>query len=304
MMPQFKKHYEKKKLPNGKKNPKYIDLLDEDKKIRDQEFACLSFISPEQNIKQREHFLFEEFVRQWDFNTSMKKFIDFLNFVSHKYDVPFENVTEDLKEFVEEEKPKLCYTILDDFKTFIETKEDELQKKFEKEHGFQTSTRGIKIRGVFPTQDEAELRCRMLRENDPNHDIFVGPVGVWIPFDPNAYKTGRVEHLEEELNQIMKNKQINEQQAKEEFDNRIKEQKQKAMEDNRKLAEKTGNVLTQTITEAGDLEEIKKKVDSLEVLSEEEIASRLFDTSDVVVGKTDHGQSRLVSGPFSEKKNA
>jgi hypothetical protein len=36
---------------------------------------------------------------------------------------------------------------------------------------------------------------------DPNHDIR-WVVQVWIPFEPDAYKTGRVEYLEEELNQL------------------------------------------------------------------------------------------------------
>ena len=37
---------------------------------------------------------------------------------------------------------------------------------------------------------------------DPNHDVYVGPVGVWMPFHPEAYMTGRVEHLEKELNEL------------------------------------------------------------------------------------------------------
>ena len=61
------------------------------------------------------------------------------------------------------------------------------------------------------------MKSKKLRENDPNHDIFVGPVGVWVPWDPDAYKTGRVEHLEEELNALHKEKLKNEEQAKKEF---------------------------------------------------------------------------------------
>jgi hypothetical protein len=50
----------------------------------------------------------------------------------------------------------------------------------------------------------------MLREVDPNHDVYVGQVGIWMPFHPEAYKTGRVEYLEEELNQLMNEKTKNE----------------------------------------------------------------------------------------------
>ena len=97
------------------------------------------------------------------------------------------------------------------------------------------------------------MKCKKLRETDPNHDIFVGPIGIWIPWDPDAYKTGRIEFMEEELNQLHSEKLKNETRAKEEFDRRVKESKRKAIEENIKMAEKTGNKLTQSITKDGDL---------------------------------------------------
>ena len=71
--------------PDGSENAKYIDLLDEDRPVAGQKFACLSFISPEQIVKQKDLFLFEEFINNWDFSKSMEKFAQFLNFVSYKY---------------------------------------------------------------------------------------------------------------------------------------------------------------------------------------------------------------------------
>ena len=93
-----------------------------------------------------------------------------------------------------------------EFKNFMDAHEDGLTDEFNKENHFQTCVRGLKIRGCYSTQEEAELRCKMLREVDPNHDIYVGQVGVWMPWDPEAYKTGKVEYLEEELNQLMNEK--------------------------------------------------------------------------------------------------
>ena len=43
-----------KHLPDGKENQKYADLLEEDKPIAGQKFVCLSFVSPEHIIKQKE----------------------------------------------------------------------------------------------------------------------------------------------------------------------------------------------------------------------------------------------------------
>jgi hypothetical protein len=155
---------------------------------------------------------------------------------------------------------------------FLDNNEDELEKQFGIAHNFQTSTRGIKIRGVYPSMEEAELRCKLLREVDPNHDVYVGPVGMWVPFHPDAYKTGRVEYMEEELNQLHHEKLKNEAKAKEDFEKRVKETKRKAIEENIKKANQSGNVLTQTMDENGNLIGVKETVDfeGREATTEEE----------------------------------
>jgi len=51
--------FDKKTLPDGQNNPKYIDLCDEDPSIAGQKFACMSFVSPENILKKREVFLFD-----------------------------------------------------------------------------------------------------------------------------------------------------------------------------------------------------------------------------------------------------
>ena len=304
-----KSSFERKLNNVGKTNPKYVDLLEEDKAIAGQKFVCVSFCSPEKILKQKEIFFFEEFLKKWDFNKSMEKFIQFLNFVSYKYNVSFEDLSNDFKEFVKEEKDNFSNANMhDDYKTFIDNNEEDLQKQFDINNSFQTNTRGLKIRGVYPTQEEAELRCKMLREIDSNHDVFVGPVGLWMPWDPEAYKTGRVEYMEEELNQLMHEKQKNESNAKTAFEQRVKESKQKAMEENIKNAEKSGNTLTQTIDKEGNLigvNNINTQEFSLtqsENISTADICMELFEGENIVTEKTDNGQSELISGPFAKKK--
>ena len=253
--------FERKNLSDGNENPKYIDLCDEDPPIAGQKFACMSFVSPEKILKKREVFLFEQFIQQWEFAKCMEKTTDFVNFLSYKYNLKVDNVMADFTEFAKEEEAKLKASNLDDdFKNFMDKNEDKLSEQFQRAHAFQTSVRGIKLRGVFPTQDEAEIKCKKLRDADPNHDIFVGPIGMWIPWDPDAYKTGRVEFMEEELNQLHHEKLKNETRAKEEFERRIKETKQKAIKENIELAKKSGNVLTQTLNEDGQLIGVKETV--------------------------------------------
>lgn len=300
-----------RKLTNGKPNPKYVDLLEEDKPISGQKFACVSFCSPEKILKEKQVFFFEEFLKKWDFNKSMEKFIQFLNFVSYKYNISFDDVSNDYKEFVKEERETLITSGMEDeFKTFIDNNEEELQKKFDVAHKFQTNTRGLKIRGSYPTQEEAEMRCKLLREADPNHDVFVGPIGLWMPWDPEAYKTGRVEYMEEELNQLMSEKNKNETNAKNAFEQRVKESKQNAIAENIKNAEKSGNSLSQTIDEQGNLIGInnvntqEETLKTNDTISSADICKELFEGDNIIVGKSDNGQSQLVSGPFSNKKDS
>ena len=305
-----KSSYEKKSKKDGTPNPKYIDLLEVDKPIAGQSFGCFSFISPENILKQREMFFFEEFLKKWDMNKSMEKFHQFLNFVSYKYKLNFEDIIKDFESFVKEERELIVNSsIEDDYKTFLDREEEDLEKKFSVKYNFQTSVRGFKARGNFASQEEAELRARLLRETDPSFDVFVGPIGTWLPWEPEAYKTGRVEYMEEELNQLANEKKKNESIAKTAFDERIKETKQKAIDENKKNAEKYGNTITQDIDSDGNLVGIsdfnstEKTFSSKEPenISVADIRSELFESENIVTGKTDYGMSQLKSGPFAKQ---
>jgi hypothetical protein len=306
----YKKPFERKNKKDGTINPKYVDMLEVDKPIAGQNFGCFSFVSPEKILKQREMYYFEEFLKQWDMNKSMEKFHQFLNFVSFKYKLQFEEVMKDFETFVKEERATIINSsIEDDYKTFLDRDEEDLEKKFNVKHNFQTSVRGFKSRGNFASQEEAEIRAKLLRETDPSFDVFVGPVGLWLPWEPEAYKTGRVEYLEEELNQLAQEKNNNETIAKSTFEQRIKETKQKAIEENKKNSEKHGNVLTQDIDKDGNLigaghntTESTFASKEPESISVADIRSELFDDANVVIGKSDYGQSQLTSGPFANKK--
>ena len=311
----------KEKNTSNLENAKYVDLLDEDQAISGQKYACLSFISPEEHIKNKNLFYFEKFLNNFEFKKTFEKYTQFLNFLAYKYNLDFNTLTKDMEEFVEEEKDNLFLTNLDDeYKSFIDEKKEKLQKEYNQLHEFQTNTRGIKVRGVFGSQEEAEMRCKMLREADPNHDVYLGPVGMWVPFHPEAYKTGRVEYLEKELNELMAQKKINDDVSKEEFKKRVKESKQKAIEENIAKAEKEGNKLMQTIDEEGNL----VNADRMDVpgknllfgdgegddVSTADLRKELFESEDVILGNqkdNDHGLSEILERrkeKEKEKKNS
>jgi len=275
-----------------------VDLLDEDRPIAEQRFACLSFVSPEYIIKNKNLFLFESFLQEYEFSKSMEKFTKFINFISYKYNIKSDDLHEQFKKFVESERATLQTSVEDDYKNFIDNNEKRLEEDYSRKNEFQTSVRGIKVRGVFPTQEEAELRCKMLRNLDPNHDVYVGPVGIWMPFHPEAYKTGNVQYLEKELNELMHEKKKNDDYSKSEFDKRVKESKVNAIQENIEKAKEHNMKLTQTINENGELVSIQNMNTQEKNLgvnaSLDEIKKELFEGDNIVVGKTDHGLSDLL----------
>ena len=139
-------NFEKKLNSDGSENPKYVDILDEDKAISGQKFVCVSFVSPEKILKQKEMFYFEEFLKSFDFSKSFEKYTQFLNFLAFKYNLPFDNLTSDLQEFVKSEKDNLtATTIEDDYKNFMDEHEERLENNFSILNSFQTSTRIVDV---------------------------------------------------------------------------------------------------------------------------------------------------------------
>jgi len=263
--------------------------LEEDKPLSGQKFVCVSFVSPENILQQKNHYFFQEFLKHYDFTKSVQKFTQFINFLSYKYSINFDDVMKDFQEYTKTEKETFTTNyVRDEYKNFLDANEDRIEDEFNTEQQFQTSTRGLKIRGVYSTQQEAELRCKLLREVDPNHNVYVGPVGMWMPWEPEAYKTGRVEYLEEELNQLMNEKNKNEVAAKTQFEKRVLEAKKSAIEENKKLAKETGNKLTQNINKDGQLVGINNTIESVlgnkEEVTSADIRKELFEGDNVPRG--------------------
>ena len=117
----------------------------------------------------------------------------------------------------------------------------------------------------------------------------MGPVGLWMPWHPEAYKTGRVEYLEEDLNKLMSEKTKNEEAAKNAFEERLKETKRNAIAKNMEDAKRTGNVLTQTIDNNGNLisvNDINSQESALKLsnsISATDIHKELFEGDDIII---------------------
>lgn len=66
---------------------------------------------------------------------------------------------------------------------------------------------GVKVRGVFETYEDARKHAEQLQKLDKFHNIFVGEVGKWLPFDVDISKTETEDgpvYREKSLNTYMK----------------------------------------------------------------------------------------------------
>ena len=150
------------------------DFLMNDQSVPGQNYCCLSFVSPEKVLKQKELYKMMHFIKE-----------------KYNLDKSYEDLDEDYKSYLVNANPVL-------------------EKKFYELNDFHTTVRGLKVRGVYDTQREANMRAKQLRKMDPNHNVFVGQVGFWLPWDPDPFDVQDMEYMEPELNTLMKSKKENE----------------------------------------------------------------------------------------------
>lgn len=74
--------------------------------------------------------------------------------------------------------------------------------------------RGIKVRGVYATKQEADERAEFLQKIDPDFNIYVGEVGKWLGWDPDPNTIDDQVYREKKLQDIMDNYKKNRERAK------------------------------------------------------------------------------------------
>ena len=175
---------------------KEVDYLDEDKPIRGQNYVLLSFISPEDVIKNKEVYYFSKFLEQ--FGKDMKTLFDG---IQAKY--------PDSKDLIDTLKVNHSYVydnseLEEQYKFFKSTNSSEIESDYHRDNNFKTTMRGIKVRGSFDTFDEAKNRSEFLKRSDNKFDIYIAQVGCWCPWSPNPNDLQDQEFAESQLNTLMK----------------------------------------------------------------------------------------------------
>merc|ERR1711998_428789 len=150
------------------------DYLDVDTPIVGQNWVCLSFVSPEKILKNKDVYFFTEFMKTYCDDNKLN-----YNAVKEKYD------------------------------DFMYTQQERLEKDFHKENKFQTSVRGVKVRGTYESRQEAEIRSKVLNKLDTSHHIYVAQVGYWLPWEPDPDKIQDQVFSEDQLNELVSKKNEN-----------------------------------------------------------------------------------------------
>jgi hypothetical protein len=232
-------------------NEEKESFLSDDPEIASQRWCLLSFISPENVLNRKDQFFFTSFINQYDFHLRTKKMEEFfvkqIQSINAKLDaeatrlealdlsgaaaacrnstLTIESYVSDFQKFVKANLKELNQSnIKDEFDDFMYTNTAKLEDDFYAKNNFQTTMRGMKIRGSYGQKEEAEARAKKLQKMDPDHNIYVGQVGKWLPWDPSPSAIPDQEYAEDQLNTLMKKYKENE-EAREVFH---KEQRERA----------------------------------------------------------------------------
>lgn len=226
---------EKVKMP---KNPHHVeeDYLEVDAPLPGQNFVCLSFVSPEKTLMNKEKWFFYHY-HQYVIKEYNKIFNELMDKMLNADDGEDENSESVSFEKIIDLKTRLTrvfnmnevdYTKWEElYDDYMFREEKNIGLEFDKLNNFQTSVRGIKVRGVYDNYKEADNRCKLLQKKDSKFDVFVGQVGYWLPWHPDFNSIENKEYINEELNTLVKEYQKNEEKRdifyEEQKQSRIKE---------------------------------------------------------------------------------
>lgn len=238
--------------------------MNDDPEISSQKWCLLSFISPENVLNRKDMFFFNAFIKQYEFQLRTKSLEQFLvksiQTINSKLDaeatrldsldlsgaaiecrkstLSIEPFITDFQDTVKKnQREMVASTLNESFDDFMYKNSAKLEDDFYAKNNFRTTVRGLKIRGAYSTKEEADLRAKKLQKADPDHNIYVGQVGKWLPWDPKPSEIGEQEYAEEQLNTLMKKYKENEEQ-REQF---TREQREAGRKQNRTVTTMPGS---------------------------------------------------------------
>ena len=198
-------------LPKTEDDGHPIDYLEEDPEVPTQRYCIISFLSPEKVIKQRNEYFNEKFVEWLDYDWKITGMETYNAFLAKKYSIKVDDLFKDFEEFRKIHNDAVKKTdIHEKYQVFLLKHEKELDSSFTEKVDFQTNVRGVKVRRVFASVEEAQTYAKIMQRRYPRDNLYVGKVGCWLPWDPSEHVMPEVEYAEQELNELMRKYKENE----------------------------------------------------------------------------------------------
>lgn len=202
-------------MTNDDRTPvKQRDFLEVDDPIRGQAFACISIITPENILDNKDAYFFNKYISK--FSSEVSTLFDVLRQKYPDDDAYIKGIIDSQSHFFKHQE------LQDSYRMFTKLNMAALEDEFHKANGFRTTVRGLKVRGCYSSLDEARERATLLQRKDPQHNVWVAEVGAWVPFTDNPEAMKDMEYAETELNTLMKKYTENVQQSSTFFEERKK----------------------------------------------------------------------------------
>lgn len=248
------------------------DFLAEDPEISSQKIVLLSFLSPEKILAQKDVFMFNKFLNDYDLQWKTSKLeawmgqqlqavntrLETLAGSLDKVDLSgaavevrssllrVDRFVEEFQQYTRKNMSELTQSELKkEYEDFLFKNNQALEEEFFKLNDFHTTIRGIKVRGVFSSEAEASLKAKRLQKSDPTFNIYMGSVGKWMAWEPDPNNVKDQEYANDELNSLMKKYRENE-EARDSFyteqkNRKVASVKSRSTEDAEKVAGISGS---------------------------------------------------------------
>ena len=229
--------------------------LEADKEIPGQHYCCLSFVSPNKILADKNHYFFSEYLKDHGVQYKIRATETFVMAQINKIQDSLSAIQTTLENLVLKGVPASVEdisgalsqlksgrgalstnaaadieahvkanmadyrvdTVTESYETFLMKHKKRLEEAFFEKNEFRTTVQGLKIRGVFDTYGEALARAKTLQKLDASHNVYVGQVGHWLPWDPDPHEVADQEYADDQLNTLMKKYKENESKRDEFF---------------------------------------------------------------------------------------
>jgi hypothetical protein len=245
-------------------------FLEGDDEIRGQKYVCLSFLTPNRGVlRNKDLFFFSKFLQFYNMDYKIRSTESFLmaqfremqntlsdvemllrnadstdveenkslaitlsekltklrGEISRKSGTDLETyVKENITDFKES-------SIVESYEKYMLINRQRLEDEFHKQSDFQTTMHGLKVRGVYSNQEQANAQAKILNKKDPYFNVYVADVGEWLPWDPEPEEIKEQEYQSDDLNKLMKAYKENATKRDEFFEEEKRQKMAKAAED-------------------------------------------------------------------------